>query len=286
MPVTFLVVDGYSLKARNDMKKNGAPLGGETYANAIRESMPNCNIDIVFAADPDTRLDQFRQLKDYTGSVWTGSSLMVDDDTSEVHRQISLMGELFKNAVPIFGSCWALQIAAIASGGSVKRVTAGPEFGIARRISLTRAGRAHPMYAGIPDIFENFTIHRDEVDGLPPSSLILATNSHTRVQSAQITHLNSSFWGVQYHPEFDFGYMYNLTLRRKDNLVRDGFFHTEQDCMNWAQHFTNLDQNPDSKPDLWALGLDKHLFNPSGRMREFRNWARHILATDHIFKYL
>ena len=53
-------------------------------------------------------------------------------------------------AHPAFGSCWGLQIAAVAAEGDVQRNPLGREVGIARRILPTDPGRSHPMLEGRP----------------------------------------------------------------------------------------------------------------------------------------
>ncbi|MEM7071438.1 MAG: type 1 glutamine amidotransferase [Pseudomonadota bacterium] len=274
----FLVVDCYAQETRQDMAKMGVLPAGTIYSNAIKTFIRDCAVDIIFAADSNSSLAQYRNLSDYQGCLWTGSSLMVDDGTRQVLRQIDLMKELFEKNVPIFGSCWALQIAAVSAGGSVRRCLNGYEFGIARKIQLSAIGQSHPMFLGKKPVFESFAIHRDEVEKLPQSSLILASNEHTNVQAAIIHHANSSFWGVQYHPEFDFAYMHSLTLRRKDNLIRDGFFSNEEECKRWAQFLLNIHHNPKSKSDLWFLGVDEQLVNPYHRMRELGNWLNYALS--------
>jgi GMP synthase (glutamine-hydrolysing) len=46
-----------------------------------------------------------------------------------------------KTGVPVWGSCWGLQIATVALGGSVRRNPRGRELAIARAITVTEAGR-------------------------------------------------------------------------------------------------------------------------------------------------
>ena len=71
-------------------------------------------------------------------------------------------------ALPSFGSCFAAQLVAVAAGGSVRANPKGREFGLARKIELSAAGRAHPLFAGKPAVFDAYTSHGDEVDTLPP----------------------------------------------------------------------------------------------------------------------
>ncbi len=69
-------------------------------------------------------------------------------------RQIELAKAVFAAGVPFFGSCWGLQVAVTAAGGEVRANPRGREFGFARRILLTEAGREHRLFAGKPAAFE------------------------------------------------------------------------------------------------------------------------------------
>ena len=80
----------------------------------------------------------------------TGSHLSIYDRTPDILRQIDLMRAVYASRTPVFGSCWGLQIAAVAAEGDVQRNPLGREVGIARRILPTEAGRSHPMLAGSP----------------------------------------------------------------------------------------------------------------------------------------
>ena len=72
----------------------------------------------------------------------------------EVAKQIDLTRRAYRAQVPSFGSCWAAQIAVVAAGGQVQPNPNGREMGIARKIELTPAGRAHPMYEGKASVFD------------------------------------------------------------------------------------------------------------------------------------
>ena len=142
-------------------------------------------------------------LEDYDGVTMTGSALNIYNGGAPVTRQIDLAKAVFAAGVPFFGSCWGLQVAVTAAGGEVRANPRGREFGFARRILLTDAGREHPLFAGKPAVFEAPTVHRDEIASLPAGAAMLAANDFG-VQAASFTHGRGTFWGVQYHPEYDY----------------------------------------------------------------------------------
>lgn len=56
------------------------------------------------------------------------------DDTPEVRQQIEFAQHVFASNVPCYGSCWAMQLAAVAAGGVCAANPRGREMGFARRV--------------------------------------------------------------------------------------------------------------------------------------------------------
>jgi GMP synthase (glutamine-hydrolysing) len=173
--------------------------------------------------------------------------------------------------VPFFGSCWGLQVAVTAAGGRVRANPRGREFGFARRILLTEAGRAHPMYAGKPAVFEAPTIHRDEIETLPPGATVLATNDMS-LQAATFTFGRGTFWGVQYHPEYDYLDIAAAAERYGATLVNEGLFRDAGALAAYAADLRTLQQQPDDAPLAWKHGLGAAMTDPALRLAEIRNW--------------
>ena len=83
----------------------------------------------------------------------------------------------------------------------------------------------------------------DEVTHLPPGAVLLASNSFTRVQAATVTHEKGTFWGLQYHPEYDLHEMSRLVFCRIDKLIEGGFFNTRQDALAYVEQLEQLHQD-------------------------------------------
>ena len=113
----FLVVDGYAKAGREDLESGGATTAGRLYEGMLERWMPSARIDILYPADPGAALPAGAAVRQYDGIAWTGSSLTVYDQSPEVTAQVEFAKEVFAARVPSFGSCWAAQIAAVASGG-------------------------------------------------------------------------------------------------------------------------------------------------------------------------
>src|SRR2546426_3586825 len=139
----------------------------ELYVRVLRKVAPDARLETLFIADLDTALPDARQVQAYDGFIWTGSNLTIYENDPRVTRQIEFTRLIFEVGRPQFGSCWGVQMAAVAAGGEVRKNPHGREMGFARKLRLTAEGRVHPMYEGKPDVFDGFISHLDEVTRLP-----------------------------------------------------------------------------------------------------------------------
>ncbi len=270
-PARILVIDGNVAEIRARLV---AALGvdtGNSYARVLRRLDPALQIDIVTAADADPKFPQGVGLGDYDGVTMTGSALNIYHGGAPVTRQIELARAVFAEGVPFFGSCWGLQVAVSAAGGGVRANPAGREFGFARRILLSVAGREHRLFAGKPAVFEAPTIHRDEIAVLPAGAQVLAVNEYG-VQAASFAHGRGTFWGVQYHPEYDFVDIAAAGERYGEILVAEGLFADTVALAAFAAELRVLQKHPSHGALLWKHGLGPAMRSEALRLLEIRNW--------------
>ncbi len=271
--IRFLILDGYPKIHRAPLVDNGGTLAGELYAQRLKDCAPGCETHVLFPADADCALPQGESLEQYDGIVWTGSSLTIHDETDvQVVRQIRFAQAAFEAGVPMFGSCWAAQMAVTAAGGRCAPNPRGREFGLARKIELTPAGRGHPLYAGKRSVFDGYTSHQDEITHLPTGAVALAGNEFTSVQAVDVTYKKGSFWALQYHPEYDLHEIASLCRWRRDALTVQGNFATIREADQYIEKLEVLHEEP-SRSDLrWQLGVDDDVLNSDVKMLEIRNW--------------
>lgn len=269
----LLVLDGYPKEHRGPLADNGGTLAGDLYARMLKECEPGCEVDIVFPADADCTLPSGTALDGYHGICWTGSSLTIHDESdTRVTRQIAFAKAAYEARVPMFGSCWAAQMAVTAAGGKCAKNPKGREFGLARKISLNDAGRAHPMFRGKKAVFDGFTSHEDEVQELPDGAVLLAGNDFTRVQAVDVTHKGGSFWAVQYHPEYDFNEVASLCRWRREGLTKQGNFASLEDADQFIGKMQALHEAPGASYLRWQLGVDDDVLETRIKQQEVRNW--------------
>ena len=266
----ILVIDGNVAEVR---ARQVAALGydsGTGYARVLHRLDASLKIDVVLAADGDVEFPA-GGLEHYDGVTMTGSALNIYNGGEPVTRQIELAKAVFAAGVPFFGSCWGLQVAVTAAGGEVRANPRGREFGFARRIVLTDAGREHRVFAGKPVAFEAPCVHLDEIARLPAGATVLAHNDFG-VQAAAFTWRAGTFWGVQYHPEYDFLDIAAAAERYGETLVSEGKFRDSSALKTFADELRALQANPADTALLWKHALGPAMQTEALRLLEIRNW--------------
>jgi len=250
----------------------GVRTSSAIYIEAIAAHYPDIALDVLYGADEGMVIPEGRTWADYAGFVVTGSALHAYDPEFEVTNQIALLNTAAEAGLPIFGSCWGLQIAAVAAGGEVAFNPKGREVGFARKILLNEAGRAHPMFKGKAQVFDAPCIHYDEVIRLPESATLLASNAHSAIQAAVIPLGKSEVWAVQYHPEFDLGQLVQLYTLYAEDMVAQGFFADMAELVAYRDKLTALAADPADAGLAWQLGVDEDVLDDRTRRAEILAW--------------
>jgi GMP synthase (glutamine-hydrolysing) len=280
MALRFLVVEGNTRGARQAHKAAYGLMPSESYAAVMQEIERDVICDLAFPADEGANLPDAAGLESYDAIVLTGSHLNIYDRTPDILSQIELMRAVYASRTPSFGSCWGLQVAAVAAEGDVRQNPLGREIGFARRLMPTEEGRVHPLLAGRPAVYDAPAIHLDVVTTLPGDCTILAGNSVSRVQAAEIRRNGGVFWGVQYHPEFSLGELAAILGRRTEILVREGFCRKPEDAAAYTADLAALHEEPTRLDLAWRHGLDAEVLSPERRTREIRNFIEHRVKPE------
>jgi GMP synthase (glutamine-hydrolysing) len=269
---SLLLMEGNTAAKRALGKQLGVRSSSEIYALAVRAHFPDLELAVVNAADADWSIPGGRQLSDFDGLIVTGSSLHAYDTDFAVTNQIAMIADAGAAGLPIFGSCWGLQIAAMAAGGKVERNLDGREVGFARKIVVNDAGAEHPMFVGKTGVFDAPCIHYDEVTSLPDGATLLASNAHSTVQAAVIPLGASEVWAVQYHPEFDLQQLVQLYTLYADDMIEQGFFADSVALASYVATLSALADNPADAGLAWQLGVDCDITDDRRRRQEIINW--------------
>jgi GMP synthase (glutamine-hydrolysing) len=273
----ILLMEGNIAERRIKGAAMGVRSSSGIYQQSLHAHFPKLEIDIF---NPEDAIPGQNALASYNGMVVSGSSLHAYDTDFAVTNQIDMVRTAAEAGLPIFGSCWGLQIAVMAAGGEVAYHPVGREVGFARKIRVTEAGRDHPMFAKKGPVFDAPCIHYDEVVRLPEGSTLLATNAHSEVQAALIPLANSEIWAVQYHPEFDAGHLADLYRLYADDMVGQGFFADAAEMETYCASLARLHREPDNAALAWQLGIDADITDDVRRRGEIIAWVETCVSGE------
>ncbi len=269
----FLIAESEPPEAREARRNSVGKSSGETYIDMLKDLAPGATCDRAKPADEDTDPMTVEAIAGYDAVFLTGSPLHIYDPTPEAEREIDFMRRVFASGTPSFGSCAGLQVAAAAAGGKVREMQKRQEAGFARRITPTEAGRDHPLLRGRPAAFDAPAIHGDEVAELPRGATLLAGNTVTAIQAAEIRYDQGIFWGVQYHPELSLAEIAAALRRQSDDLIEQGLARCFADIESMAAAIDDFDREPERADLAWRLGLDRQVSDVTLRRTEIRNFV-------------
>ena len=109
-----------------------------------------------------------------------------------------LLDEIVARDFPFLGACYGIGTLGVHQGGVIDRTYAEPIGAVP--VSLTAAGLADPVLAGMPDQFDAFVGHKEACRVLPPSAVLLAGSPACPVQMFRI---KTNLYATQFHPELD-----------------------------------------------------------------------------------
>ena len=128
--------------------------------------------------------------------VFGGEQAATDDHT---HPYLPALAEIMAACSaadrPVLGICLGSQLLARAFGAE-NHLGIAPEFGWTD-VTLTEAGRADPLFSGVPDTFPIFQWHSDTFT-LPPGAVHLAQSATAPHQAFR---LGRATYGTQFHFE-------------------------------------------------------------------------------------
>ena len=269
----ILVVDGNTATTNAANEAAGGRANGVQYAAVLARLLASVETVIVAPSEegPDC-LPRGFALTDFDGIAWTGSALNIYDDSIAIRNQLALATRARRSGVPVFGSCWGLQVFTVALGGTVRKNPLGRELGVACCLHLTEAGQQHPMFAHKPPAFDALAIHTDEIETPPDGAVLLASNAVSKWQAMSIENSEGSFWGVQYHPELNFGTCATVFKRYGRRLVDEGLFADEASLAQTVADFRALHADSSRRDLAFRYGITAHITDRGIHERELTNW--------------
>ena len=275
---SLCIFNGYPLASRENFDRQNVGHPHDMYRDFLSRYIPQARVKVLFIADLATKLPTNDEIAAYDGIIWTGSDLTIyHSDDVRVTRQIELMKTIFEVGTPCYGSCWGIQMAAVAAGGEVKKNPRGREWGVSGVIEQTDAGHGSLLLRDKPKTYKGFVMHLDEVTGLPPGATLLAGNEHTRVQALEVRYKKGIFWATQYHPEYNLFEMARLISARAKPLVGEGIFPDTDHVFRYAKKMFALHEDPGSNRLRQELDIGDDILDERIREQELRNWVDYLV---------
>ena len=256
----LLIVEGNTNDENLNFDEAGCVTQSKNFKQHIKKIEPNSEIDIVHPGDDNSISKIISLLEKYSGIILTGSTLRINDNSSEVKKHIQFAKKCFDKEQKIFAACWGLQITVTAAGGKCRVSPNGAHIGIAQNIELTNEGKKHQMYLEKLHKFTTPAFNHDEVETPPQNSILLASDKINKFMALQFNVGKSEIWGLQYHPEIPYEYMLKLIKHRSNNLIDKKVF---EDINAVNSHIKIIEKAKiDLKDDIRTL--------------ELKNWLNYI----------
>ena len=123
----ILIAEGTPAVWQAERTGFGIPSNFSLCTTAVRLHDPGIRCTPINIADCEA-LPFGTTLSDFDAIMFPGSPLHIYDPTPFVTQQIDFARAAFAAGVPVWGSCWGLQLAVVALGGSVRRNPRGREL--------------------------------------------------------------------------------------------------------------------------------------------------------------
>jgi GMP synthase (glutamine-hydrolysing) len=182
--------------------------------------------------------------------------MRLNDMTDEIKKHINFASNCFEYNKKILAICWGLQVCSTAAGGKVLPAKNGAHIGIASNVKVNSEGQKNLIYRNKKTNFSTPAFNFDEVFEMPEGATLLASDDVNRVMGVYFKSRNSEIWGLQYHPDYEYSQMVNLSNERKDRMIANKNFKDENDFQNHM----NFIKDEDKKLDF------------ENRTCEIRNW--------------
>ena len=258
MSLNILIVEGNNPEDSSVFIKAAKASCSENLKNLVQKIEPSAEVKIINPSKGNETTEALDNIDQYHGIIFTGGAMRINEMTDEIKKHINFASNCFKHGKKILAICWGLQVCSTAAGGKVGPAKNGAHIGIATDVKINDQGKKNLIYKNKRDIFTTPAFNFDEVIELPEGAELLASDSINRVMAIYFKSGQSEIWGLQYHPDYEYWQMVNLSNARKDRLLNNNIFKNEDEFEKHVKYIEEQD-------------LD---FN--NRTHEVRNWLNNL----------
>jgi GMP synthase (glutamine-hydrolysing) len=135
------------------------------------------------------------------GGPWNASDPQETKSAAQVRSEVAIQGlldEVVARDFPFLGACYGIGTLGVHQGAVVDRSRPEPVGPLS--VSLTAAGEADPLFAGVPRDFAAYGGHKEAMVTVPDGAVQLATSAACPVQAFRV---GRNVYATQFHPELD-----------------------------------------------------------------------------------
>ena len=245
--LNILIVEGNDPKNNEFFIKAAKASCSENLKNLVLKLEPNSKIEIINPSRDDQTKNALENIKDYHGIIFTGGAMRLNDMTDEIKKHINFASSCYKHENKILAICWGLQVCSVAAGGKVAPGKKGAHVGIASDIEINEEGRKNPIYKDKKLKFTSPAFNYDEVCEMPHGATLLSSDKVNSVMGIYFKSGKSKVWGLQYHPDYEYWQMINLSSARKEKIIENNHFDNENDFQKHLEFIKEEDKKSDFK---------------------------------------
>ncbi len=243
--LNILIVEGNNPKDSEVFIKAAKASCSENLKNIVLKLEPRSNIKIINPANDNETKEALKNMNQYNGIIFTGGAMRLNDMTDEIKKHINFAIDCFKYNNKILAICWGLQVCSTAAGGKVAPGKNGAHIGIATDVEINENGKKNPIYKNKKPKFNTPAFNFDEVVELPKGATLLASDKVNNNMGVYFKSGNSEIWGLQYHPDYEYWQMINLSNARIGRMIANNYFKDEETFKKHIDFIKSEEKNLD-----------------------------------------
>ena len=245
MSLNILIVEGNIPEDSEVFIKAAGATAADNLKNLVLKLEPNSDIKIINPGKDEETINALQNMDKFNGIIFTGGAMRINDMTDEIKKHINFASNCFKHNKKILAICWGLQVCSIAAGGKVAPGKNGAHIGIASDVEINNEGQKNLIYKNKNKKFTTPAFNFDEVCEIPEGATLLSSDKVNRVMGIYFISGHSEIWGLQYHPDYEYNQMVNLSNERKDRMITNKNFQDEDDFQNHMYYIKDEDKKLD-----------------------------------------
>ena len=247
MSLNVLIVEGNNPKDSEVFIRAAKASCSENLKNVVLKLDPSTNVTIINPVNDNETNKALKNMNHYNGIIFSGGAMRLNDMTDEIKKHINFASECFQHNNKILAICWGLQVCSTAAGGKVAPGKNGAHIGIATDVEINDEGKNNPIFKNKKFRFNTPAFNFDEVCELPKGATLLASDKVNKNMGVYFKSGNSEIWGLQYHPDYEYWQMVNLSNARMGKMIAKEYFRDEESFKKHIEYIKSEEKSLDFK---------------------------------------